>query len=139
MKFAANPNAPDKDTFMALVDRIDSMELTRAQAAALAGVTVSAFNNRLARYGVLERLKHTRRSAGELAPNAEKDPDKVAAYKAAIDHALACGNVREAHRRHPLTDLQVLGRKVRKVRAERGLPQQRAGRKPRAEEASPPA
>ncbi len=111
MKFPKNPNIPDNVALQDVVDRIAKLELTREAAAQGLGMTYAAFSSLLRRKGMLEKIKHTRLTAGPNNPNF--DPDKAPAYEAAIQTALKHGNIAHAARLHGVNEL-VLGRKVRR-------------------------
>src|SRR4051812_7814026 len=74
--------------FQALVQRIADGEISREQAAELSGVPANTFKTWLRRSGALGAIKPTRRSAGVYHYAAQKDPDKVDAYRDAIEECL---------------------------------------------------
>lgn len=78
--------------FQTLVDRLASGAITREEAALDAGVPLNTLKTWLRRAGALGGLKHTRRNAGAHHFAAEKDPDKVDAYRNAIAECLRATN-----------------------------------------------
>ena len=92
------------------VQRIESLEISRTQAAAELGITLSALNGLLRRGNFTERLKVAGSHAKSLARKWH-DPDKANAYLQAIEYAKVHGSAKAA--REFNVNFQVLCRKVR--------------------------
>lgn len=108
----------DEALFSEAVELLRQGKLDRPAAAAHAGMKLTTFQTYLRRRGLLEGLKHTRKTAQPRPDLAEKDPEKIRQYQEAIATVLAGkSSINAAGKRFPLVNTQVLGRKVRAVRA----------------------